>query len=243
MNSPASAPEGPACPELTVALMAYNEAESLREVAEELLTTMDSLPCRAELLIVDDGSTDGSGAIADRLAHQHHAIRVLHHDRNLGLGGVYRTGFAAARGRYLTFFPADGQFPPQLLADFLAAMDSADLVLGYLAAREGVPLARALSLLERAIYRILVGPMPRFQGIFMVRREILMAIPLHSRGRGWGVVMEMILRMSRRGCRVVSRVTGSRPRRAGVSKVTNARSAWANLKQALALRQLLKEGD
>lgn len=220
--------------------MTYNEAGTLREVAEELLAVVASLPGTAELVIIDDGSNDGSGAIADLLAREQPRVRVLHHPRNLGLGGVYRSGFASAKGRYLSFFPADGQFPAGILSEFYSSMESADLVLGYLPTREGALIGRALSLLERLAYRVLLGPMPRFQGVFMVRVETLRAIPLRSQGPGWGIVMEMILRISRGGYRVTTRATTCRPRRLGRSKVTNARSAWANLLQIVLLRQLLQ---
>jgi dolichol-phosphate mannosyltransferase len=229
-----------AAPDLTVVLMTYNEVECLATVAAELLDALQKLAHPAELLIVDDGSTDGSGALADRIASAQPGVRVLHHPGNLGLGGVYRSGFSAARGRYLTFFPADGQFPGAILGDFRSCVESADLVLGYLPERRGTPVALALSAVERLLYRILLGPLPRFQGVFMIRRDVLLQIPLTSQGRGWAVLMELILRVSRGGYRVVVRPTPYRPRATGRSKVTNARSALANLRQLLALRRILR---
>lgn len=227
-------------PVLTVVLMTYNERETLAGVAAELLNTMEQLPCRSELLIVNDGSTDGSSAIAERLAGERSGVRVLHHEANLGLGEVYRSGFSNALGRYVTFFPADGQFPSEIVDDFLVSMESADLVLGYLQKRQGVPIARAFSALERRLYRLLLGPMPRFQGIFMLRRDVLNQFPLASKGRGWGIVMEMILRIHRGGYRVVTKPTGYRPRRSGQSKATTGQAVMANLRQVLALRKILQ---
>lgn len=227
-------------PVLTVVLMTYNEGETLAEVAAELLNTMGRLPCRSELLIVNDGSTDGSTAIAERLAGERPGVRVVHHEANRGLGEVYRSGFSCALGRYITFFPADGQFPSEIVDEFLVSMESADLVLGYLEKRPGVPIARALSALERTLYRLLLGPMPRFQGIFMLRRDVLDQFRLASKGRGWGIVMEMILRVHRGGYRVVSKPTGYRPRRTGQSKATTGQAIMANLRQILELRKILQ---
>ena len=227
-------------PDLTVVLMTYNEVECLAAVADELLAALRELQRPTELLIVDDGSTDGSGALADRIAAQQPGVTVLHHPVNLGLGGVYSSGFSAARGQFVTFFPADGQFPGSILGDFRACAESADLVLGYLPDRRGTPLSLALSAVERMLYRAWLGPMPRFQGVFMIRREVLRQIPLASQGRGWAIIMELILRVNRGSYRVVGRPTPYRPRATGRSKVTNTRTALANLRQLLALRRLLR---
>jgi dolichol-phosphate mannosyltransferase len=228
-----------ATPLLTVVLLAYDEVESLEATVVEILAAGRALG-PVELVVVDDGSADGTGALADRLAAAHAEVRVVHHPRNLGLGGVYRTGLREARGEYLSFFPADGQFPASILADFLPRMASADLVLGYLPERRPSALGRALSLAERLVYRALVGPMPRFQGVFMLRRAIVPHIPLRSEGRGWGVCMELVLRVARGPYRVVSAPTPIRPRRRGASKVQNLPTILSNLRQVVALRGALR---
>ena len=229
--------------DLTVVVMAFDEIASVQGVLAELLAALQELGRPHELLIVDDGSSDGTEHAVARFAGAHPAARVVRHPGNRGLGGVYRTGFAEARGRFLTFFPADGQFPASILADFRAVAEDVDLVLGYLPDRRDTPLARALSAAERALYRLLLGRMPRFQGVFMLRRAVLAGLPLKSEGRGWGVVMEMILRVSRSGARVVSRPTPYRPRLAGPSKVNNWRTIAANLRQLLVLRAVLRRSS
>lgn len=230
-------------PDLTVVLMLYNERSTIRDVALELGRILDSLQRPWELLIIDDGSTDGSETIADDLAKADSRIRVIHHGVNSGLGAVYRTGFSAAQGFYVTFFPADGQFPPQILQKFRPAMENADLVLGYLPDRPSAWMSRLLSATERLLYRALLGPMPRFQGIMMFRRDLLKEITLRSDGRGWAVVMEFILRVSHKSSRVISLPTAVRPRTAGRSKVNNVRTITANIQQLARLRHLLDADD
>src|SRR5690242_519305 len=181
-------------PQISVVLMAYNEAASLKMVADEITAAVQRLGIPYELLIVDDGSNDKTGEIADHLAQQSALVRVIHHVPNGGLGAVYRTGFAEARGVYLTFFPADGQFPASAIEQFLAVMPRYDMVLGYIPRRPGVVLSRMLSLLERLLYRALFGSLPTFQGVLMFRRALLKEIKLESRGRGWTVLMELIIR-------------------------------------------------
>jgi hypothetical protein len=229
---------------VSVVVMAYNEVANLEPVVRELRDALALLPAADhELVIVDDGSADGTGPLADRLAAELPGVRVVHHPENRGLGGVYRTGFEGARRDLVTFFPADGQFPADILHSFHPLMTSFDLVLGYLPRRDGSIVARGLSAAEKVLYRVLFGPMPRYQGVFMLRRAVLSSVPLETTGRGWGVVMEMVLRVTRGGHRVTSVATSLRPRRSGDSKVNNPRTVLVNLRQALALRRTLRRFD
>ena len=226
---------------ISVVVMAYNEVETLEETCAEILHVLDSLGDRSELLVVDDGSSDGTGARADALASRDLRVRVIHHEHNRGLGGVYRTGFREARGDYVTFFPADGQFPANIIADFRPRMSQHDMVLGYLPGGKRSIIAETLSAGERLLYRLMLGPIPRFQGIFMFRRDLLTRHELHSDGRGWAVLMEFIVRCSRGQHRMVCAPTAVRPRKHGASKVNDLRTIWSNFRQMMALRRILKK--
>ena len=218
---------------LTVVVMAYNEAATLEATVKEIAAT----GCVDDLLIVDDGSSDGSGAIADRLAGARPTLRVLHHAENAGLGAVYRSGFDNAQGELLTFFPADGQFPASIIPDFLARMRDCDLMLGLIDQPGRSAFGRVLSATERLVHRLVVGPMPPFQGIFMVRTAKLRSLPLVSTGRGWTIVMELIVRAKRAGWRIENRVTPFRPRQHGRSKVQHLRTVLSHLRQLLVIRR------
>jgi dolichol-phosphate mannosyltransferase len=220
-------------------VMAWNEVSSLSAVVGEIHSELSRLRASYEILIIDDGSTDGTGKVADELARTIPGLRTFHHGENRGLGGVYRTAFAQAKGRYLTFFPADGQFPASILGVYLPAMSDADMILGVLPERERPMFAQALSLAERLLLRVLFARFPRFQGILMFRRELLRDTPLHSRGRGWTVLMEFILRKAQTGVRIKNITIPIRPRASGASKVNNLRSILSNLRQVIELRLYL----
>jgi glycosyltransferase involved in cell wall biosynthesis len=228
--------------DITVVIMAFDEVVTLPAVTKEIEGVLESLGRPYDILIIDDGSQDGTSEAADELARNGDRIRVAHHPVNSGLGGVYRTGFQEALGRFVTFFPADGQFPASIIELFRPEMETADLVLGYLPDRRDSLMGKVLSWIERLLYRTLLGPMPRFQGIMMFHKSLLDITPLASAGRGWGVVMEFIIRVSRGDAVVVSRPTVIRPRAVGVSKVNNTRTVLANLRQLFALRSVLKQG-
>jgi len=232
MIDPASSPH------LTVAVLAFNEHDNLRIAVSELLGELAASGVSWELVIIDDGSSDGTGPLADQLAIEQAGVRVVHHAQNLGLGGGYRTGFREALGEWLTFFPADAQFPATIIGTFLRESHGHDMVLGYLPARHDL-VGRALSLAERALYKMMFRTFPRFQGIMLFRRKLLSELPLVSHGRGWAVVMELILRASRGPYRLISVPTEVRPRLSGDSKVNNVRTIVANLKQLWELSRQL----
>jgi glycosyltransferase involved in cell wall biosynthesis len=226
-------------PKLTCCVFAWNEAATLLHVVEEQLAALARLGVSYELLIIDDGSSDGTSDLADRLAEEHPEVAVIHHGENRGLGGAYRTGFACARGEYVSFFPADGQFPATILVQFYPLVESWDMVLGNLPRRTDW-VGALLGRVERMLYRAAFGEMPRLEGVFILRREILSRLELRSVGRGWTIVWELVLRAHRGGYRIVGCPITMLPRTHGVSKVNNLRTIAANFQQLLTLRRLLQ---
>lgn len=226
-------------PDVSVIIMAFNEGASVRSVLEELDRELSSSPFRHETIVVNDGSTDDTGTVAMDYARGASHVRVISHSANKGIGEVYRSGFAAATGTYVSFLPADGQFPASIIREFLPLMRSHDLVLGYLPNRKSSWAAKLLSRFERLLYRILFGPLPVFQGILMFKRGALEALGVRLGGRGWQMLMDLVVRADRAGYRIISVPNELRPRMTGASKVTNLRHVWANLRQALELRARL----
>jgi len=222
---------------ITVIVFAYNEKENLAAVVKEVYNTLVSSGRQYEIVIIDDGSVDGSAEIADRLGRKYKSISVIHHQRNYGLGTAYKTAFANIRCDLVTFYSADGQFPAKIIERFLPLMDVQDMVLGYLLKRDDSLLSIAFSRLEKILFRILFGPMPKFQGVLMFRRKLLDQIGLKSGGgKAWTVLIELIIRAKRAGFKMVSVPIEVRQRISGASKVNNIPTIWANFKQILALR-------
>jgi glycosyltransferase involved in cell wall biosynthesis len=120
-------------PTVTVIVPAYHEEDSLRRNLGRLVETLAPLADRYtwDFLIVNDGSRDATGAIADALAREYPLVRVIHHARNRGLGAALRTGFANARGAYAVTVDADLSYAPTHVAALLDALErtGADIVL------------------------------------------------------------------------------------------------------------------
>lgn len=221
--------------DVSIIVMAYNEEATVADVLREIDATMRPSALAYEIIVVDNGSSDNTGGLADDAARDIPGIKVVHHQSNLGIGEVYRSGFGAACGTFVTAIPADGQFPASLITEFAALVSTADLALGYLPDIKRPPVAAVLSWLERRLYRLMFGPFPSFQGLMMFRRSLLVELGVKSRGRGWAIIMEIIVRANRQGKAIVRVPTSLRPRKSGTSKVNNMRNILANLRQALAL--------
>lgn len=140
----------------------HDEEGNVRRYAAELLPPLEALGRPFEVVVVDDGSRDGTAAAAAALASSDPRVRVVTLPANRGLGAALRAGFEAARGEWVATLDADLTFRPEALREMLAkADDGADLVAGSPYLRRGdldVPWARALpSLMLNAFYRGIFG--------------------------------------------------------------------------------------
>jgi dolichol-phosphate mannosyltransferase len=226
---------------VSIIVMAYNEEPSIARVVQEISSVLSRSEFAYQIIVVNDGSRDSTGSIADHLAATLPNTEVIHHATNAGIGEVYRSGFAAARGAFVTFLPADGQFSAAIVPAFARLMVDADMVLGYLPDQVGSRsvTGKILSSAERTLFRLMFGALPRFQGVLMFRRTLLEELHVRPGGRGWGVLMELVVKATRSGRPMKSVPTELRPRHSGNSKVNNVATVWANMKQAVTLWRTL----
>ena len=97
---------------LSALLLAYNEGPPFEEVVTAWIASLNGLDREYEILLVNDGSTDETGAWADALAGRYTRLQVLHHDRRRGLGAALRTGLAAAKHPLVFYTTCDRQYEP-----------------------------------------------------------------------------------------------------------------------------------
>ena len=186
-------------PQLTIIVPALNEEKRLARSVGEALKAASASQVECELIIVDDGSTDGTGAEANRLAAENSRIRVIRLARNLGLGGAYKAGLAAASGRYITWVPADASHPADGLVTAYKAIGEADIIIP----RPSNPEARGLGRrMISALYTKLVNAfnglnVPYYNGLSVHRVELLRGITLRT--DSFGFQAEVITRLLFRG--------------------------------------------
>jgi dolichol-phosphate mannosyltransferase len=212
-------------------LPTYNEAENIEPIVAAALEQLALTGREHTILIVDDGSPDGTGRLADGLAERHPEVRVLHRTQKQGLGRAYLAGFevALAEGAELVLeMDSDFSHDPADLPRLIAAADSADLVLGSRYVPGGGvenwgALRRLVSRGGSWYARTLLGvPVRDLTGGFKVfNRRVLERIDLAGvHADGYGFQIELTYRAVQAGFGVTEVPIRFRERREGQSKMT-----------------------
>jgi glycosyltransferase involved in cell wall biosynthesis len=198
---------------------AHNEEANLRGLVDEALETLPSLAEAFEIVIVDDGSRDATGAIADELAAAHPGVvRAVHHPTNLGYGAALLSGFRASRHDLVAFTDGDRQFRVAdlgRLTERLAAPDRPDVVVGYRIKRAD-PLvrtlyARAYRFANRVWFGLRVRDVDCACKLF--RRDTLSGVSIESGGAFFSA--ELLIKLRAAGRTIVEVGVPHHPRTAG----------------------------
>jgi glycosyltransferase involved in cell wall biosynthesis len=143
---------------LSIFFPAYYDEQNIGKVTEGALRVVKELEIEDyEIIIVDDGSPDNTGAVADELAARHERVRVIHHERNLGYGAALRSGFAAARKEYVFYTDGDNQFDMDELKKFVALLPFTDIVSGFRVDKQYSTYRKFTSFVYNLILRVLFG--------------------------------------------------------------------------------------
>lgn len=200
-------------PEVSVLVPAKDEAETLPELVRLMREALLPLPYPCELVVVDDGSRDGTADVLGRLAAQHSFLRIVTHRSQRGIADALRSGADAAGGRVLVFWPADLQYLPADLPGLVAPIESgeADIVTGT---KQGHYDKRFVSWVYNGLCRWLFGVrVSDLNSVKAYRREIMDVIPMRP---DWHRFMVVIA--AGQGYRLTERPVPLHPRRAGRSK-------------------------
>ncbi|OLC12034.1 MAG: hypothetical protein AUI58_08415 [Chloroflexi bacterium 13_1_40CM_2_70_6] len=204
---------------VTVAMGAFNEAPNVAIVVTDALSAIAETGGDGEVLVVDDGSTDGTSAIVDDLMARDTRVRAVHHATNRGFSGAMTTALREARGDWIFLGPADGQFDMHDLVRFLDESAHADIVVGVRARRPErmgrVVLSRAFHAITKFLFPL---PLEEFSSIFLFRRSLIDSMTIRSRPRTATLLPEVLYRAKVRGARFTQLRIEARPRMAGEAK-------------------------
>lgn len=194
---------------VSVIMPAYNEEKRLEACFDRVVETLKSYGRSFEIILEEDGSTDKTPEIMDKLAESHSYVKALHFPKRTGKGFGIRKCFEVARGEYIVLIDSDLEYPPEKIPDLLNTIDGNDIVVGsrsiWINRKNGntkllrAYLSRLYSVLVRWLFDVNLQDYQ--SGFKAFRRRVIEAIqPLTS--NGFEIDSEILIKALRRGFNV-----------------------------------------
>lgn len=228
---------------LSVFFPCYNEEANVERVTGACVEALTRYVRDWEIIIVNDGSKDRTGELADKLAAADKRIRVVHHNPNKGYGMALRSGFAAARKPYVFYTDGDGQFDMNELPRLLDKLGTADIISGYRSNRQDNFMRRV----NAFCWGTLVKTLLRFRcrdvdsAFKLYKREIFDRIELKSTGAL--IDAEVLARATRLGYTITEVPVTHLPRKAGTQTGAKFSVILKAFKELLKLRKDILASD
>ncbi len=204
---------------LSVFLPSYNEEKNLDSTIKNVLQGLKKNFSIWELIIVDDGSKDKTGKIADDYAQKDKRIKVIHHNPNRGYGPALISGLYACKYPWIAFIDSDGQFDFSEINSFVSAQDktNADLVIGFYRKRQ-VSFSRKLNTkLWQIIVWLLFGLNVKDIdcGFKLISKKVIAKISKLESKRGAFISSEFLIKSQKAGFKIVEIGVNHYPRKQG----------------------------
>lgn len=220
----------------------FNEEGNIGRSVASALSVLSETSGEGEVIVVDDGSRDRTGQIADQLARRDSRVRVVHHDVNRGYGAALRSGFEAARHPLVGFVDGDNQFDIGELPKLLAQMPSHDIVSGFRIRRRDPFRRRVNAFVYNAAVRTLFDIRIRDVncGFKLYRRDLVRRLLPNLQTTGALINVEMLTLAARTGARVTEVGVHHYPRTAGTQTGSNPAVIARAVRELAALARQLR---
>jgi glycosyltransferase involved in cell wall biosynthesis len=217
-------------PTISIIIPAYNEEGNLKGTVNEVLKAFVDRFVAYEIIIVNDGSKDRTGEVANELARGNPHVIVLHNSPNMGFGYSYRRGVQAATCDYVGFFPGDDCLRSECIAAVFDQVGRADIISHYTSNLEvRLPMRRSISRLYTWLMNTLFGlHLTYFNGPTIHRREIIQSVKIST--DGFAFLSEIMVRLIRSGHSYMQIGTPIRERKRGSSKAFKPRNVVSVVK-------------
>lgn len=201
-----------------------NEEKNLEAAVQNVFLSCERLGVSGEIVIVNDGSTDNTGKLAEELKAKHSFIQAVHHDRPQGIGGSFWDGVRIARGEAVVMIPGDGENDAAEILRYLPLMEQVDMVVPYVFNRQvRSPARRMLSNLYRGIINLSFGTTLNYMnGTVLYRKSILEGLELKA--KGFFYQTELLIKCIRNGYLYAEVPYALLQRATGRSKATSLKS-------------------
>lgn len=202
---------------LSLFFPAYNEEGNLKNTVEEAIPVLKNVASLYELLIIDDGSRDKTGEIADKLAEEYSFIRVIHHHPNKGYGEALKSGFYNSKYQWIVFTDSDGQFDFSEVTKLIEKSKNADIVAGYRINRQDSWMRKLFgfgwTFLARLLLRVRVRDVDC--AFKLIKKEVIDTIPRLQSTRGGMISPELLGRARKAGFKIAEVGVHHYPRKEG----------------------------
>ena len=228
---------------ISVFFPCYNEQENVGRTVEKALEVMQKLNADFEVIIVDDGSSDGTGQIADEIADREGRVKVVHHEGNLGYGAALQSGFKAATKELVFYTDGDGQFDINEMPPLLALMEQYDIVSCYRLNRQDSIIRKINGWCWTRLVCLMFGLKIRdIDCAFkLYKRQIFDKLELSSTGAL--IDAEILARAARKGCRITQKGVHHYPRTSGEQSGANIRVVLRAFKELFKLQRRIRSGN
>ncbi|MGD8501206.1 MAG: glycosyltransferase family 2 protein [Phycisphaerales bacterium] len=228
---------------ISVFLPCYNEQENVGQTVEKALMVLEKLNADFEVIIVDDGSSDRTGQIADEIAGRDNRVKVVHHQRNLGYGAALQSGFKAATKELVFYTDGDGQFDIDEMPPLLELMEQYDIVSCYRLNRQDSVVRKINGWCWTKLVCLLFGLKIRdIDCAFkLFKREVFDDIKLSSTGAL--IDAEILARAARKGHSVTQKGVHHYPRTAGAQTGASLRVILRAFKELFKLQSRIRSGN
>jgi glycosyltransferase involved in cell wall biosynthesis len=225
---------------ISVFFPCYNEQQNVSRTVEGALEVLEKLNADFEIIIINDGSTDKTGHIADELAGQESRIKVVHHRRNLGYGAALQSGFKAASKKLVFYTDVDGQFDLNELPPLLPLMEHYDIVSCYRLNRRDPLIRKINAWCWTKLVCLLFGLKLRDVdcAFKLYKRDIFDHIEMSSTGAL--IDAEVLARAARRGYRITQTGVHHYPRKAGAQTGAKFRVIFRAFRELFQLRRRIR---
>jgi len=184
---------------ITVMMPALNEEANIKRAASDLIRVFQNTGYDWEIVLIDDGSSDGTGRIVDEIAEGESRVKVIHHVWPRGIGSCFREGIEESTKEVITWLPGDGENDPSELLKYLPLIEHVDIIIPFVINKRVRPLSRRiLSAIYLAIINATFGTRFNYtNGNIIYRKKIFDMIKPQS--NGFLVHAECLVRAIRAG--------------------------------------------
>jgi len=205
-----------------ISIPAYNEEKNIEEVVRNSVSVLSGITSDYEIIVVNDGSTDNTGSVLEKLASEIPALKIFTHEKNLGIADTLKDVFLKPAKEWVFFIPGDGQIPPSEIHKLLPLASGYDYIIGKRAKRND----SFIRIMNAWIYNMVISVaafkrVTDIDSVVLFKRSFLDNVKLFATSAF--IHAELFIKARKNGARTVEATIEHLPRKFGKSTGSNPR--------------------